>query len=278
MQGCSTQECPNKRRLTFPKKNGIFVGGGQLGRIMVQAVVWLGVEMITLGKEHSPALQVSNPISIDSKHALDFKHQIGSFNSVEDIEKLSKLVEIITIKIKHVNVDILKTLLKNHQLGRSKKNPNKIYPHPDVIEIIQDKYRQNIFDAKIEEQVQQVAGRLGFPLMLKSSLFAYDGWGNFLIKTAQEIPRAIRALTLPLFDSKPDLSDLKLYAERFFPFTCKISVMVVKGVPMPGSSDPKICIYPPVQTIHPDNIFHIGHSPLLLGGSSASKSALDVAQ
>ncbi|KNZ43822.1 hypothetical protein VP01_9834g1, partial [Puccinia sorghi] len=124
---------------------GIVVGGGQLGRMMVQAAVWLGVEMITLDKEHSPASQVSNPISIDSQHAPEFKHQIGSFNSVEDIEKLSKLVDIITIEIEHVNVAILKTLLKNHQLGRSKKNPIKIYPHPDVIEIIQDKYRQKLF-------------------------------------------------------------------------------------------------------------------------------------
>jgi len=273
------------------------LGGGQLGRMMVQAAVRLGIPMITLDKEHSPASQVSNPISIDSQHATEFKHQIGSFNSVEDIEKLSKLVDIITIEIEHVNVSILKTLLKNQQLGRSKKNPIKIYPHPDVIEIIQDKYKQKLFlsqagipvsdfeevkacpsSAEIEEQVQQVAGRLGFPLMLKSRLFAYDGRGNFLVKTAQDIPRAIRALTPPSFDSKPDLSELKLYAERFVPFTCEIAVMVVKGVPVPGSSDPNIRVYPPVQTIHQDNICHIVHSPLRLGGPSASKSALDVAQ
>ncbi|KNZ62844.1 hypothetical protein VP01_1216g2 [Puccinia sorghi] len=76
--------------------------------------------------------------------------------------------------------------------------------------------------SNIEEQVQQVVGRLGFPLMLKSFLFSYDGWGNFL----------------------PDLSELKLYAKHFFPFACEIAVMVVKGVPVPGSSDPNICVLP----------------------------------
>ncbi|KAA1086613.1 phosphoribosylaminoimidazole carboxylase ade2 [Puccinia graminis f. sp. tritici] len=273
------------------------LGGGQLGRMMVQAAVRLGIPIITVDKEHSPASQVSNPRSIDSQHPVDLNHQIGSFNSVADIEKLSQMVDILTIEIEHVNVSILKTLLKNQQLGRSKTNPIKIYPHPEVIEIIQDKFKQKLFlsqagipvsdfeeiqqrpsISELEEQVRLVAGRLGFPLMLKSRLLAYDGRGNFLVKTAEDIPRAIRALTPTSFDSKNDLSELKLYAEGFVPFTCEIAVMVVKGIPSPGSADPNIRVYPPVQTIHQDNICHTVHSPLRLGGPSASKSALTVAQ
>ncbi|KAI7938042.1 hypothetical protein MJO28_014962 [Puccinia striiformis f. sp. tritici] len=273
------------------------IGGGQLGRMMVQAAVRLGIPIITLDKEHSPASQVSNPRSIDSQHPTDLNHQIGSFNSVDDIEKLSKLVDVLTIEIEHVNVAILKSLLKNQQLGRSGINPIKIYPHPEVIEIIQDKFKQKRFldqagipvsdyeeikqcptTSEIEEQVEQVAGRLGFPLMLKSRLLAYDGRGNFLVKTAQDIPRAIQGLTPTSFESKSDMSELKLYAERFVPFTCEIAVMVVKGVPTTGSSDPNIRVYPPVQTIHQDNICHIVHSPLRLGGPLAAKSALAVAQ
>ncbi|KNZ63528.1 hypothetical protein VP01_11317g1, partial [Puccinia sorghi] len=111
-----------------------------------------------------------------------------------------------------------------------------------VIEIIQDKYRQKLFlsqagipvsdfeeikafpsSAEIKEQVQQVAGRLGFPLMLKSRL--YPGVDSAILRL------------------QADLSELKLYAERFVPFTCEIAVMVVKGVPVPGSSDPNICVY-----------------------------------
>jgi phosphoribosylaminoimidazole carboxylase len=265
--------------------------------MMVQAAVRLGIPIITLDKEHSPASQVSNPRSIHSQHPADLNHQIGSFNSVQDIENLSTLVDILTIEIEHVNVAILKTLLQSQKLGRSQKTPIKIFPHPEVIEIIQDKFNQKRFlsqagipvsdyeeikqcpsSSEIEDHVREVAGRLGFPLMLKSRLLAYDGRGNFLVKAAQDIPQAIRALTPASFDTKPDLSELKLYAERFVPFTCEIAVMVVKGVPVPGSSDPNIRVYPPVQTIHQDSICHTVHSPLRLGGPSASKSALDVAQ
>ncbi|WAQ92025.1 hypothetical protein PtA15_15A419 [Puccinia triticina] len=273
------------------------LGGGQLGRMMVQAAVRLGVPIITLDNEHSPASQVSNPRSIDSQHSADLNHQVGSFNSMEDIERLSKLVDILTIEIEHVNVSILKRLLKNQQLGRSKTNPIKIYPHPEVIEIIQDKFKQKQFlgqagipvsdyeeipqcssASEIEEQVQQVAARLSFPFMLKSRLLAYDGRGNFLVESPDDIPRAIRALTPASFDSKADLSELKLYAECYVPFTCEIAVMVVKGIPSPGSSDSNIRVYPPVQTIHQDNICHIVHSPLRIGGPSTSKTALAVAQ
>ncbi|POW14388.1 hypothetical protein PSHT_07393 [Puccinia striiformis] len=241
------------------------IGGGQLGRMMVQAAVRLGIPIITLDKEHSPASQVSNPRSIDSQHPTDLNHQIGSFNSVDDIEKLSKLVDVLTIEIEHVNVAILKSLLKNQQLGRSGINPIKIYPHPEVIEIIQDKFKQKRFldQAGIPvsdyEEIKQCPTTSEIENKWNKSL---EDWVS--LKTAQDIPRAIQGLTPKSFESKSDMSELKLYAERFVPFTCEIAVMVVKGVPTTGSSDPNIRVYPPVQTIHQDNICHIVHSPLRL--------------
>lgn len=276
------------------------LGGGQLGRMMVQAAVRLGIPIITLDKENSPASQVSNPPAIDAKHRSDFNHKIGSFNSIQDIEKLSQLVDILTIEIEHVNVSILKSILTRNQDSSSSDITHqvKIFPHPEVIEIIQDKFKQKkylnqakipvadfeeITQAKtmeeIQKNIQRVGKRLGFPLMLKTRLLAYDGRGNFLAKTPQDIPEAIRALALPsMKNADSDLSELKLYAERFVPFVCEIAVMVVKGTPLPDSSDPNIRVYPPVQTIHEENICHIVYSPLRLGGPTAARSALCAAQ
>ncbi|MBW0483530.1 hypothetical protein O181_023245 [Austropuccinia psidii MF-1] len=271
------------------------LGGGQLGRMLVQAATRIGLPIVTLDQENSPGSQVVDPASAYPDYSPPLKHHIGSFNRAEDIERFCQSVDILTMEIEHVNVQILKKIAADPKSGRSQKGI-KIYPSPEVIETIQDKLRQkqylrshNIPVAdfeeipevetmeEVEKALEQVANLFGFPFMLKSRLLAYDGRGNFLIKTIGDIPRAIRALAPP-----PPHTDtkLKLYAERFVPFTCEISVMVVKAAPTlnPESQCCEVRNYPPVETIHKENICHIVYSPLRKGGPTASKSASNVAR
>lgn len=271
------------------------LGGGQLGRMMAQAASKLSIPLITLDSKNSPASQVINPATSHPNLEPILDHQIGSFNNPNDILTFSKSVDILTIEIEHVNVEILKTLQNDPQGGRSKKGL-KIYPSPEVIEIIQDKFKQKEFLSqnqipvsdferieesqeieKVKESVLRVGQKLGYPLMLKSRLFAYDGRGNYLLKSPEEISVAIQSLTPPITKENPN-PIIKLYAERFAPFECEIAVMVIKAPPSSSEKDPQIRSYPPVQTVHRDNICHTVYSPLRKGTKESSKKSIEVAE
>ncbi|KAH9819124.1 AIR carboxylase-domain-containing protein [Melampsora americana] len=271
------------------------LGGGQLGRMMAQAASKLSIPLITLDSKNSPASQVINPTASHPNLSPILDHQIGSFNNSNDILTFSQSVDILTIEIEHVNVSILKTLQNDPRGGRSKTGL-KIYPSPEVIEIIQDKFKQKQFliqhqipvsnfekieeseDLEIvEKSILNISEKFGYPLMLKSRLFAYDGKGNYLLNSPEEIPTAIQSLTPQSSKENPN-PIIKLYAERFAPFDCEIAVMVIKAPSTSSSEDPQIRSYPPVQTVHRDNICHTVYSPLRKGTKESSKRSIEVAE
>ena len=84
----------------------------------------------------------------------------------------------------------------------------EIYPSPETIELIQDKFTQKehlvaneiavadsvAVDESSEESLAQVGAKFGYPYMLKSRTLAYDGRGNFVVKSREAIPEALEVL------------------------------------------------------------------------------------
>lgn len=103
--------------------------------------------------------------------------------------------------------------------------------------------------------------------MLKTKRLAYDGRGNFVVKTPADIPRAIMSLV----GSRDSGSGNELYAEKFVEFTKELAVMVVKGH---HTSSPKhnLASYPVVETIQRDNICHLVIAPAQVDGLIAEKA------
>lgn len=183
-----------------------------------------------------------------AKQVLQGSHIDGSFTDPQKIRDLAEKVDILTVEIEHVDVDALESVA----------DKVSIHPSPNTIRIIQDKYRQKehlrargcpIGPYKevpsTVEGVTVAAENLGLPLMLKSRTLAYDGRGNYVLKTLDDVQNAISFL-----GSRP------LYAEKWVAFTREIAVMVVRSV------DGTVRSYPAVETVHKDNICHLVFAPL----------------
>lgn len=155
------------------------LGGGQLGRMIVEAAHRLNIKTVILDAEKSPAKQIN---------ALD-THVDGSFTNYESIIKLAEKSDILTVEIEHVDVDSLIKVKESF--------PNiEIYPLPETIKLIQDKYLQKLHLIKNEvavtesisvesnnvEELYKIGDKFGYPYMLKSRTLAYDGRGNFVVK------------------------------------------------------------------------------------------------
>lgn len=217
------------------KRIGI-VGGGQLGRMLAQSAQKLGFYVTVLDPTpNSPAGQVAD------------NQIIGSFKDKEKILELAKVSDFITFEIESANAEALEELV-------SQGVP--VYPSPHTLKIIKDKFAQKVFLQQHDILVADFAlietpedcikqGEVfGYPFLLKARFDAYDGRGNYVISTLDDIPVAFEKL-----------SSSSLYAEKFVPFEKELAVVSAQG------SDGSQISFPVVETIHKNNICHIVRSP-----------------
>jgi len=240
--------------ITMDSKTIGILGGGQLGRMIVEAAHRLNIKTVILDAPQSPAKQIN---------ALD-EHVDGSFTDYESIAKLAEKVDILTVEIEHVDVDALKMI----QL----KFPSiEIYPLPDTIKLIQDKYLQKehliqhgiaVTDSQAiaentTDNLLKIGQAYGYPYMLKSRTLAYDGRGNFVVKDESYVEKALKFL-----------ADRPLYAEKWCPFSKELAVMVVRSI------EGEVFSYPTVETIHQNNICHLVYAPARINDTLAEKASI----
>ncbi|KAI9678906.1 MAG: phosphoribosylaminoimidazole carboxylase ade2 [Trizodia sp. TS-e1964] len=234
------------------------LGGGQLGRMLTEAANRLNIAVAVLDSENAPAKQI-NPSAL---------HITGSFNDPVAIRKLASNVDIITAEIEHVDTYVLEEIAENGFLmedGSYKKVT--VQPHWRTLRIIQDKYTQKTHlqskGIPVAESISlgtatfamltQVGEKLGYPFMLKSKLLAYDGRGNFPVRSPSEISKALQCL-----------GSQSLYAEKWADFKCELAVMVVKTdeASLPdGKSIHSTIAYPVVESVQEDSICKLVYAP-----------------
>ena len=221
--------------------------------MLVEAASNRNIPVAILDKINSPAKQINalNP-GID-----------GSFTDPQAIRKLASQCDILTVEIEHVDTHVLEELEKE-AIAQGKKLD--IQPSWQTIRTIQDKYLQKMTlvqgDVNVAESVpipepsierlQEAEERLGLPFMLKARTGAYDGRGNYPVKSADNFEAALDTL-----------ADRPLYAEKWVDFTKELAVMVVKTSDDadPNSWESTTLSYPTVETVHQDSICKLVYAP-----------------
>ncbi|KAE9447981.1 hypothetical protein C3L33_20132, partial [Rhododendron williamsianum] len=232
--GASPESCNTSHRKHDLPIHGVsetivgVLGGGQLGRMLCQAASQMAIKVIVLDPmENCPA------------GALSHCHVVGSYDDSVTVEEFAKRFSVLTVEIEHVNVA---TLEKLEQQGLD------IQPKASTIRIIQ------IDDP---ESAKKAGDLFGYPLMIKSKRLAYDGRGNAVAKTEEEISSAVQIpliIWATLFAALGGY-DHGLYVEQWAPFVKELAVIVARG------RDKSILCYPVVETIHRENICHIVKAP-----------------
>ena len=257
------------------------LGAGQLGRMFVEAAARLNVQVRLLDVgDTAPAKQINYLPGPDGKS----KHIDGSFADPQKIRELAKQVDVLTIEIEHVDAVQLQKVLDD-------KLVDAVHPLPSTIALIQDKYLQKVHLAAkglpLAEYVtagpehmsqatdvaqarsaqiaaiSEIGKVFGFPLMLKSRTHAYDGKGNYLVRSADEATAAVAALG----DGKRGL-----YVEKLAPFEREVAVMVVR------SASGEVRAYPAVETVHKNSICHTVFAPLRTADPGVEARARKIAE
>ena len=231
------------------------LGGGQLGRMLAEAANLLEIQVNFLDAPGSSAKQVSGHDG----------HVEGSFKDRRAIQKLADKSDIITVEIEHVDTEMLEELSETVDVQPSWK----------TLRTIQDKYNQKwhlekngiattnsqALSEPTVRELERVSGELGLPLMLKSRKDAYDGRGNYAVKTKTDFKPALEALAV----------NRDLYAESWCNFRMELAVMVVK-------TETEVLSFPTVETIHEDSICKLTYAPARGVSPEVNKQAQELAK
>jgi 5-(carboxyamino)imidazole ribonucleotide synthase len=162
------------------------LGGGQLGRMLIQAATDLNIDIYCLDPDASaPCLGLAKGF------------EVGSLTDFDTVYKWGKDKNLITIEIENVNVEALEKL---------QAEGVKVFPQPEVIKIIQDKRVQKQFykdkniptsDFILTDNIEAVKKNASFlPAFQKLGRSGYDGRGVQRLDTIEDLSKALEGLSL----------------------------------------------------------------------------------
>ena len=211
------------------------IGGGQLGRMLIQSAIDFNIEVHSLDPSiEAPCEYIAHSFSR------------GFLTDFETVYEFGKKCDLLTIEIENVNTEALKKL---------RAEGKKVYPQPEIIELIQNKvdqknfYKSNgiptspYYIVNNREEVMEHADFL--PFVNKLATEGYDGRGVQVIKKVEDLSKSFNKYGL---------------IEKFIDFQTEISVIVAR------SASGEIKSFPPVElSFHPEaNLVEFLFSPAII--------------
>ncbi len=235
------------------------IGGGQLGMMLTEAANKFPNEI--------SEIIVLDPIKECPASQVGAKQIIADFKDEKAIIELASKSDILTYEIESGNSDVLRSL----------ETTTKINPSPDTLKKIQDKLVQKTFLAENQlpvpefvevvslDDLQQKIKKFGFPSLLKTRRYAYDGRGNFKINSEKDLNTAYN-----------EFHDQSLMLEKYVDFRMEVSVIAARN------TKGEIATYPLVENIHEENILRTTIAParvskeIIENAEQVAKKTMDV--
>jgi len=210
------------------------LGGGQLGYMLALAGYPLGLHFRFLDPSpEAPVGRIANRVTAD-------------FNDELALQKFSHGLEVVTYEFENVPVAAAKFL--------AERVP--VYPPAAALEEAQERLREKRMFRRLEipttefaeivkrEYLDEAVKLVGLPAMLKTCRMGYDGKGQWLLRTAEDVEKA-----------RPELPDVPLILEKFVPFTRELSILGVRG------RSGEIAFYPLIENHHRGGILRLSLAP-----------------
>lgn len=207
--------------INLHQKIGI-LGGGQLGRMLIQAGLDLNLNFSVLDPDAQAPCSGIAPFTS------------GKLTDYATVMAFGEKCDLITIEIENVNTAALRAL---QQQGK------RVYPQPHVIELIQDKRTQKEFYRKhgiptadfilTENRAAVIANKNFLPAVNKLGKEGYDGRGVQILRTEADLSKAF---------------DAPGFLEKLVPFEKEISVIIARN------ERGEVKAFPPVEmAFHPEH-------------------------
>ncbi len=185
------------------------VGGGQLARMLALAGYPLGLRFKVL----DPKPEACAGILCD--------HICAPYDDLDALSRLAEGCDVVTYEFENVSAEALDHLSRRVT----------VYPPPSALKISRDRLTEKRHFQKLDiptppylpisdlEDLLGAPKKIGWPVVVKTRRFGYDGKGQFVASTLQELEGAWRAV-----------GEQPLIAEAFIPFDREVSIVAVRGL------------------------------------------------
>lgn len=209
-------------------------GSGQLAQMMCLAAVPLGIQVRAVD------VTTRNVVDPISKEVLD--------TSLDDAINES---DALTVEFEHVPEDLLEQA----------SSSGKLYPGIDAILAGADRVREKQVLEELAvknsdhliitdvSQLHEAIDSLGEKLILKASRDGYDGYGQWRLKSKNELASLCQEL------ASLDLSKVPLIAEKMVPFDRELSLLGARN------SQGEFVFYPLAENLHHQGQLHVSVAP-----------------
>ncbi|URZ88323.1 5-(carboxyamino)imidazole ribonucleotide synthase [Floricoccus penangensis] len=222
------------------------VGGGQLGRMMITSAKEMGYKVIVLDPTADcPAGQMAD------------SQIVASYDDFEALKELAEKSDVVTYEFENVSVETLEKLSDIINLPQG----------TNLLAKTQDRLTEKEFlescgvdiaphkQVETSEQLGNALEEIGYPSVLKTIRGGYDGKGQYVLKSVEDISDAEKLL------STGAVCEL----EAWVPFDKEISVIV-------AGNGYEFKVFPVVENIHVNNILHETIAPARVSDDISEKA------
>ncbi|MBO0959253.1 5-(carboxyamino)imidazole ribonucleotide synthase [Neobacillus sp. MM2021_6] len=228
------------------------IGGGQLGRMMALAA-----------KAQGYRIAVLEPVSDSPCGQLADFEVIGSYDDLDAIAKLAVMSDVITYEFENIDADTLRWLCSKAYVPQG----------PELLTITQDRIKEKaaiqqagvqVAPYEVIESVEDLLLKIewiGYPAVLKTARGGYDGKGQLVFKTEQDLSKAAVLL-----------NHGRCVLEKWIPFEKEVSVIVTRRL------DGETAFFPVAENIHEENILHTTIVPARIPDELREKAVREARQ
>jgi 5-(carboxyamino)imidazole ribonucleotide synthase len=226
----STSRAPEAKRAS--RRVGV-LGAGQLGRMLGLAGRTLGLDFVFVDPaENPPAACVGEHLALD-------------YGSPAALERLAAC-DVVTYEFENVPVEPVRELALC----------TRVYPPVGALAVAQDRWHEKAcfaelgiptarsFEVTTRDDLTRALGELGYPAVLKTRRFGYDGRGQAVLQNDADADRAFA-----------ELGQHPLLLEGFVPFERELSLLGAR------SANGEVRFYPLVENHHRAGILRLTLAP-----------------
>ncbi len=209
------------------------LGAGQLARMIALAGYPLGVKFVFL-----------DPSADACANSLG-EHLHGAYDDPRLLAELAERADVVTYEFENVPAQVAEFLATHTQ----------VHPAPKALAVAQDRLIEKTFFNNIDiptpayaaidslESLELAMTNIGWPAIIKSRTMGYDGKGQSLLKTPDDL---VSAWTL--------LQGVPAIVEAFVPFNREVSIIAAR------SASGEMVFYPLSENVHRNGILRVSHS------------------
>lgn len=228
----------NPDRVLAPGATIGILGGGQLGRMLALAGRAMGYRFVTLDPmPDAPCGQVAD------------RQIVAEYYDAAAARQLAEQSDVITYEFENVDAGVTSLLMAESYVPQGSRllyTTQHRLREKRAIEAAGVKVAPYA-EIKNEEELREAVRRFGTPCVLKTATGGYDGKGQWIIRSLEEVHEAYDALSK---------AKTELVLEQFIRFEKEISVIAAR------SPRGEVKVFPPAENVHVNNILHLSIVPV----------------